>query len=171
MKHLILFFLTLFVGTGLQAGNSRSLDWYRPSTAVPDFEGSFHPQDQLLPVFFESQEPDVKASSYQVRLAFPMYQKLTSVEIKALKSVLDQLADSIVVQVNMGTARKKTVLDLSFCPIVHRNGGYYKLVSFDWDVRPVQQVGLRSAQALSYADHSVLSSGKWRKIKTPGKFF
>lgn len=164
MKHLILFFLTLLVGTGLQAGNSRNLNWYRPSTAVPDFEGSFHPQEQQLPVYFESQQPDAQASSYSVRLLFPIYQKLTTAEVKALKPVLNQLADSIVVQVNVGTARKKTVLDLSFCPLVHRDGGFYKLVSFDWDVKPRQQVGLRSAQALSYADHSVLATGKWRKI-------
>jgi len=163
MKHRILFFLLLLVATGLQAGNSRSLDWSQPTAAVPDFEGSFHPQDQALPVFFESQEPDVKAADYQVRLLFPVYQKLTALEFKALKSLLNSIPDSIVVQKSIGTARKKTVLDLSFCPLVRRSGNVYKLTSFNWDIKPVQGA-LRSNATMTYASNSVLASGKWRKL-------
>lgn len=164
MKQVILFFLTLFVVTGLQAGNSRSLDWYQPSAAVPDFEGSFHPEGQTLPVFFESYEPEVKASNYQVRLVYPVYKKLATSELKALKSLLNTIPDSITVAVNVGTARKKPVLDMSFTPFIHKNGAYYKLVSFDWDITPAGS-SLRSTQAMTYyAPSSVLASGKWKKI-------
>lgn len=163
MKHLILFFLTLFVVTGLQAGNSRSLDWYQPSASVPDFEGSFHPEGQTLPVFFESHEPAVKASNYQVRLVYPVYKKLLASELKALKSLLNSIPDSITINVTVGTARKKPVLDMSFTPFIHKNGAYYKLVSFDWDISPVGAT-LRSSQATTYSAKSVLASGKWKKI-------
>jgi len=163
MKHLILFFLTLFVVTGLQAGNSRSLDWFQPSAAVPDFEGSFHPQGQTLPVFFESHEPKVKASNYQVRLVYPVFRKLVSSELKSLKSLLNSIPDSISVTVSIGTARKKSVLDMSFTPFIQKNGTYYKLVSFDWDITPVGAT-LRSTQAVTYSANSVLASGKWKKV-------
>lgn len=164
MKKLILFFLLYSVVTGAKAGNSRSLDWYQPSTEVPDFEGSFHPGDQTLPVYFESQEPDVQAESYQVRLLFPVFQKLTSAEIKALQPRLNELADSITVNVSIGTARKKTVLDLSLTPLVRRNGTYFKLVSFEWDIKPVGTSEQRKAEAVAYATNSKLASGKWKKI-------
>ncbi|MCX6308332.1 MAG: hypothetical protein NTY32_05715, partial [Bacteroidia bacterium] len=163
MKHLILFFLTLFVVTGLQAGNSRSLDWFQPSAAVPDFEGSFHPQGQTLPVFFESHEPIVKASNYQVRLVYPVFRKLVSSELKSLKSLLNSIPDSISVTVSIGTARKKPVLDMSFMPFIQKNGTYYKLVSFDWDITPVGAT-LRSTQAVTYSANSVLASGQWKKV-------
>lgn len=164
MKKLILFFLLYIVVTGAQAGNSRSLDWYQPSADVPDFEGSFHPGGQILPVFFESQEPDVLADSYQVRLLFPVFQKLTSAEIKALQPRLNELSDSITVNVSIGTARKKTVLDLSLIPLARRNGTYFKLVSFEWDIKPVSNTALRKAGAVAYASNSVLASGRWKKV-------
>jgi len=164
MKHLVLFFLTLFVVTGLQAGNSRSLEWYQPSAAVPDFEGSYHPENQTLPIFFESQTPEVNASDYSVRLTFPVYRKLVASELKVLKSLLNTIPDSITVSVAKGMARKKTVLDLSFSPFIHKNGTYLKLVSFDWEITPVTNVALRSTVAMTYAPNSVLASGKWKKI-------
>lgn len=164
MKKLILFFLLYIVVTGAQAGNSRSLDWYQPSADVPDFEGSFHPEGQILPVFFESQEPVVQADSYQVRLLFPVFQKLTSAEIKALQPRLNELSDSITVNVSIGTARKKTVLDLTLTPLVRRGGTYYKLVSFEWDIKPVTTTELRKADAVNYASNSVLASGRWKKV-------
>ncbi len=163
MKHLILFFLTLLVVTGLQAGNSRSLDWYSSMGTVPDFEGSFHPEGQTLPVFFESHEPEVNATNYQVRLVFPVYKKLVASELKAIKSLLRTIPDSITVTVNVGMVRKKPVLDMSFTPFIHKNGTYFKLVSFDWDITPVG-VALRSAQSTAYTSNSALATGKWKKI-------
>ena len=164
MKHLVLFFFAFFVVTGLQAGNSRSLEWYQPSAAVPDFEGSYHPESQTLPVFFESQTPDINASDYSVRLTFPVYRKLVASELKALKSLLNSIPDSITVEVAKGMARKKTILDLSFSPFIHKDGTYFKLVSFDWEITPLTTIALRSTAAMTYASNSVLSTGKWKKI-------
>ncbi len=164
MKHLILFFLTLFVVNGLQAADSRSLEWYQPSAAVPDFEGSYHPESQTLPIFFESQYPEVTASDYSVRLLYPVYRKLATAELKAIKSLLPTIPDSITVKVSKGMARKKAVLDLSFSPFIHKNGTYFKLVSFDWAITPINSVALRSAAAFTYAPNSKLASGKWKKI-------
>ena len=39
--------------------------------------------------------------------------KLVSSELKALKSLLNTISDSITINVNVGTARKKPVLDMS----------------------------------------------------------
>jgi hypothetical protein len=164
MKHLVLFFLSLFVVAGLQAGNSRSLSWFQPSTVVPDFEGSIHPDNQTLPVYFESQTPEVNASDYSVHLSFPIYRKLLASEVKALNSLLNTIPDSITVSVVKGMARKKTVLDLTFSPFIHKNGAYFKLVSFDWEITPISNASLRSTQAITYAANSVLASGKWKKI-------
>jgi len=164
MKHLVLIFLALLVVTGLQASNSRSLEWYQPSAAIPDFEGSYHPDHQTLPVYFESQTPDVNASDYSVQLSYPVYRKLVASELKALKTLLNTIPDSITVTVAKGMARKKTVLDISFSPFVCKNGTYFKLVSFDWEITPVNNASLRSTQANTYTTNSVLAAGKWKKI-------
>jgi len=164
MKKLIFILLLYSVVTGALAVNSRSLDWYQPSADVPDFEGSFHPEGQTLPVYFESQEPTVQASSYEVKLLFPVYKKLTAAEIKTLQPQLNQLSDSILVNVSIGTARKKTVLDLSLIPLVRRNGTYFKLISFEWDIKPATTAKIRKAEVVTYTTNSVLASGKWKKI-------
>lgn len=164
MKHLILFTLAFFVVCGLQASNSRSLEWYQPSAAVPDFEGSYHPESQTLPVFFESQYPEIAASDYSVRLLYPVYRKLLPIELKTIKSLLNAIPDSITLSVAKGTARKKSVLDIYFSPFIHKNGAYFKLVSFDFEITPIVSANLRSATATTYASNSALASGKWKKI-------
>ncbi|HET9571310.1 MAG TPA: type IX secretion system sortase PorU [Bacteroidales bacterium] len=164
MKHLVLFFLSLFVVSGIQAGNSRSLEWYQPSNAMPDFEGSYHPDGKGLPVFFESQTPEVEAADYSVRLIYPVYRKLETSEIKVLKPLLNTIPDSLVVSITKGVVRKKTVLDISILPFICKNGSYFKLVSFDLEITPINQVSLRNLQATNYASNSVLKTGKWVKI-------
>jgi hypothetical protein len=80
-------------------------------------------------------------------------------------------------------ARKQGLLDVSFCPIVKRDGKYQKLISFKLnikgqarDCKSLATPGSLATQARTrtddspsgrYAEHSVLQSGTWAKIRIP----
>jgi len=170
MKLLYSLFFTLLISLGISAGNNRTLEWFQDlskGTIVPDFNGSVHTINQVLPVYSETQQPESSATAFTARLIYPMFQKLTSEEIRSLKTSLKNLPDSIVVNVSVGMARKKQLLNLSFCPFVKKGNTYFKLISFDWEIKPVGSI-LRSASSISTRTASVtssaLSSGKWGKI-------
>lgn len=100
------------------------------------------------------------------------YRKLGGTEPSALPTVTQRVV----------TDRKRPMLRMSFCPIVKRDGKYQFLVSFMLRVdskkvtttAPAKanlHANTRSAshapQAKRYADHSVLASGRWTKIRVP----
>ena len=66
-------------------------------------------------------------------------------------------------------ARKQGVLEVSFVPLVYRNGKYQKLVFFKLNVTATPVARTRAALTAEerYADHSVLQSGTWAKISIP----
>jgi len=170
VKYISGLLVFLFVCSGLSAGNSRTLEWFvnsDPLNVVPDFEGSVHAENNALPYFSETWMPDIQADTYTVRLLYPIFQKLGSQESILLKTYLKDQSDSIEVHLSLGMQYKKRVLDLSFCPFIKKGNDYYKLISFDWDIRPVVSK-LRSATVVqsnyAKASTSVLSTGKWKKI-------
>jgi len=170
MKLLYSLFFTLLISLGISAGNNRTLEWFQDLSTgmvVPDFNGSVHTIGQVLPVYSETQKPESSATAFTARLIYPMFQKLTSEEIRSIKTSLKNLPDSIVVNVSVGMERKKQLLNLSFCPFVKKGDTYFKLISFDWEIKPVGSI-LRSASIVNTGAASVtssaLSSGKWGKI-------
>lgn len=93
------------------------------------------------------------------------YMKVSGKPLPAMPDVLS----------NVVTERKRGHLEVSFMPIVMRDGKYRKLVSFMLDVRskPVSR-SARKAKASSstlssdrYANSSVLAEGRWAKIRVP----
>lgn len=101
------------------------------------------------------------------------YRKLGGTEPSALPTVTQRVV----------TDRKQPMLRMSFCPIVKRDGKYQFLVSFmlrvDSKSANAKAAALRSKAATNaktasraqqdgrYADHSVLASGRWAKIRVP----
>ena len=134
--------------------------------------------DSLLPVFTHhvSLGPDYADSVYTVSIVYPefipmskadvaRYERITSKPLPAMPEV------SQVISVD----RKCGELTLSFVPLVFRDGQYQKLVSFMLKVKgeKLEVRGKRSefrgrrAATKRYADHSVLATGKWSKIRVP----
>lgn len=171
MRRIYCLLFAILMGFGLSASNNRTLVWFLHDYSgqkVPDFKGSQHYGDKTLPTFSESRIPESQAVSYTARLIFPQFEKLTSKEVRSLKPYLKSFTDSIEVKLSIGMQRKKQVLDLSFCPFVKKGNDYFKLVSFDWDIKPV--AGLLAAATstptlrATTTNSSVLSTGKWSKI-------
>ena len=127
-------------------------------------------------------------SLYTASILYPEFIDMSPLDIERYRklggtepSSLPTLTQRVV------TDRKQPMLRMSFCPIVKRDGKYQLLVSFMLrvDSKKINAKALRQAsadnasakantrsashvpQAERYADHSVLASGKWAKIRVP----
>ena len=131
--------------------------------------------DSVLPVF--TYQIDLGThyadSAYEVTIDYPEFIDMSKNDIKRLKKITRrQLPELPQVNQYLTVSRKQGVLDVSFTPIVFRDGKYQKLVSFQLNRRAVapaaSRVGAKVvAPADRYAAHSVLASGTWAKICVP----
>ena len=94
-------------------------------------------------------------STYTVSIEYPEFIDMTEADIQRYQQL-------------------QGVLDISFCPIVKREGKFQKLVSFKLAVKGKAREGLAAAartraneSSVRYAEHSVLQSGTWAKIRIP----
>lgn len=113
-------------------------------------------------------------STYTVTIEYPEFIPMTAADIQRYRNVTsDSLPEMPVVNSVIGVSRKVGQLDVSFVPLVFREGQYMKLVSFKLTVKghslPHRVKGVtRTTDASSrYAEHSVLRSGNWAKIRVP----
>ena len=126
-------------------------------------------------------------SIYSVSIVYPEFINMSEADILKYQEItsLQPLAMPVVHQ-QMVVERKRGSLEVWFVPVVWREGKYKKLVSFMLRVEsspnPVVQAQKNSTSVLQergaatrsssdassrYADHSVLASGKWAKIRIP----
>jgi len=128
--------------------------------------------DSLLPVFFYQRPlPGCYADSvYTVSIEYPEFIDMTEADIKRYHSLTDAEPPAMPeITQHTGVVRKEGVLDVSFIPIVKREGRYQKLVSFKLSVVANVLASPRRASRRSpaerYAAHSVLREGSWAKIR------
>lgn len=134
--------------------------------------------DSLLPCFTYVHDlgRNYADSVYDVAIEYPEFMPMTDTDVRRYRRITtDSLPEMPVVRSYTAVARKQGQLDVSFVPLVCRDGQMMKLVSFKLTVtaRPRQAVARASASggnvsaAERYADHSVLRSGQWAKIRVP----
>lgn len=134
--------------------------------------------DTVLPHFTYSYTlPDNYTDSiYTVSIAYPEFIDMTSNDIARYNSISGaMLPETPTIYQQIVVSRRKGSLEVSFCPLVYRNQKYQVLVSFMLRVesKPVKRsmrkaaAATRSGLSSRYAEHSVLASGKWAKIRVP----
>lgn len=130
--------------------------------------------DSLLPVFTHLKELDgsFQDSLYSVSIDYPEFVPMTETDIRRYHAITsDSLPALPVVSCPLAVARKKGMLDISFVPLVFRDGKYQKLVSFKLTVKGealphrLRAAGNATSASSRYADHSVLRLGNWAKIR------
>ncbi|MBN2765432.1 MAG: type IX secretion system sortase PorU [Paludibacteraceae bacterium] len=139
--------------------------WQAPqgSKYVLNFNNALYPDENNLP-FFEKRIPVEKNTSYEVKIVSEQYAALTDSE-KALMPDID-VTENVTFVSSMLTARNQNYLNIQVLPFVFKDGVVQKLVSFSLDVS--QSVVPKKAAKSSrhtYAESSVLGSGKFVKIK------
>jgi hypothetical protein len=169
MRFFLSFIISSILVFTVSAENSRSIEWFRDvssKTAILDFTGSIKTEGSSLPVYSETFKPNVQALDYEVGIAFPVFEKIGSEELKNLKPLFKNLADSIVINSSIGIIRKNKVIDLSFIPFIKKGNSYYRLTSFNWVVKPKTTIDRQKIQlkSLKSVTSSVLSTGKWFKL-------
>lgn len=160
MKRLLLILLCLPVW--MQAQDSfTQLDWEELRI------------DSIVPVYTEvvPLETDYRLFDYRVRVLYPEWAPLSPKEIAVVEHSDVQLADTLVIHSHVGISRGHGLLDISFVPIVRRQGKWQKLLSGKIEIMPVPTAEARPSRVRAarangerYAENSVLASGKWYKI-------
>ena len=148
--------------------------------------------DSLLPVFGHvfPLGPNYADSVYTVSIDYPEFIDMSAADIARYQKITtDSLPSLPVVESFVGVSRREGMLYVSFVPLVQRDGKYQKLVSFKLTVTALPRhlsvsegSGHTQGQKLytplahregvgeslsRYADHSVLASGSWAKIRVP----
>ena len=145
--------------------------------AIFDLTASQVRIDSLLPVFTWQKPlgPRYADSVYTVSIAYPEFINMSEADIRRYQEISGKpLPTMPAVTQHVSVARKEGLLDVSFVPLVYRNGRYQKLVSFMLDVKakPVMRAATRAeGEPSRYADHSVLREGTWAKIRVPATGF
>jgi len=135
--------------------------------------------DSLLPVFAHQYllGKSYADSTYSVAIEYPEFIDMSEDDIALYKAITaDEPPAMPVVDSYVAIDRKQGVLEVSFVPIVFRNGKYQKLVSFmlskqSKSNRTSNSMALGATRATGsqsssrYAVHSVLASGTWAKIR------
>lgn len=131
--------------------------------------------DSLLPSF--SYQIDLGTgyadSIYDVSIVYPEFMDMTPTDVARYKRISGgaPLPEMPVVEQHLTVARKRGQLDVSFVPLVMREGRYQKLVSFmlkvDAQAPATARGPVKTSAADRYADHSVLANGRWVKISIP----
>ena len=134
--------------------------------------------DSVLPLFTHAIQLDehYADSVYTAEILYPEFIDMSDADIERYGKLSGEPLPSLPkVKVSMLVDRKLGVLRLSFMPLVERDGKLKKLVSFMLDVKSTAKkrtvrrlnAATRSSASSRYADHSVLASGKWAKIRVP----
>lgn len=114
---------------------------------------------------------DFKGQDYSVAIEYPEYVRLSAAERKSLSRLGVVPSDSIVLNTRLGVSRKKGQLDVSFVPVMRKDGKWFRLASCKLVVKSGAQPSLMrvasddAALVRGYAASSVLSQGKWAKIR------
>lgn len=110
-------------------------------------------------------------TNYSVVLEYPEYEPLSASEIRTIRQKGFDVPSEVRIESYVGSSRKQSVLDVSFCPVVRQGGKWLRLVSCKLRLEggnvSAAWVSPLAVGAMSdrYTDTSVLSTGKWVKIR------
>ena len=162
-----IFFTLIFCAfaVGLARAQFAYVDWSANDTVVPAYTHTYE------------LGADYSAYDYEFKIEYAETAPLTESDRKRYRISDDMLKDDFSVDSYIGVSRKKGQLDVSVYPIAVKDGKAVKLLSF----KPVLEKKMKTtvsgrtlmtagdAVAGRYAEHSVLASGKWVKIRVADK--
>lgn len=178
MKHkiILLYFLTflsIYISAQTVISNTehklnwQSIQkWYIKDYAksVISFEGAFYPTEDQIPYFNKRISID-PAFVYNVSLENITYNNLSADETSLLPSSIF-LTEKPQISTEILKERGNSFLDIRILPFVKQEGEIIKISSFNLKIE--KNNSAQKAQAITrhtYADNSVLSTGKFVKIK------
>ena len=108
-------------------------------------------------------------SVYSASIEYPELFRISPDDLKRWNLNADDIPEWPVIETTVGESQGGATFDAEFLPIIKRDGGYYAILSYKSIIssRPsAARTPMRSMPMQNrYADNSVLSSGKWVKIR------
>ena len=111
-------------------------------------------------------------STYTLSIRYPEYIDMPASDVRKYKAICKDIntEKNPKIQHSISIDKKRATFVAHISPVVFRNGKYQYLVSFLADLKslPVCKAKAKrfaSPKAERYAEHSVLSQGKWAKIR------
>ena len=129
--------------------------------------------DSVLPnVAYSVQLPkNYQDSAYTLSIKYPEYINMPESDIRKYKAICKDIktGKNPDIKKNISIDKKRAIFVANISPIIYRDGKYQYLVSFLAELKssPKAQAKaklLASPKAERYAEHSILSQGKWAKI-------
>ena len=112
---------------------------------------------------------DWQDSAYSVNIEYPELIKINESDLKRWKMEEFQIPSWPKVDTFVGVSHKKATLDVSFVPLINRDGQLYVIDSYKFVVnadavvsQTLPRLGITEPR---YTYSSVLSSGRWVKIR------
>ena len=160
-KSVAILLLLLCAGVGVRAQRSGITDtgWQSMCT------------DSVRPwcAFGVSLDGNWQDSSYSAGISYPELLRIKASELKRWNLATDDIPERPDVESTIGVSHGDATLDAGFMPIMKRDGRYYAIVSYKPVIKSALSAAgstLRSASPQErYTHSSVLSSGRWVKIK------
>lgn len=136
-----------------------------------EVDWAVYAQDTVMPVFVYNVDLGYDyADEYKVAIEYPELKPLTAEEVIHYRLPEEAgLPEWPVVDVYKGISAKRGQLDISFIPIIWRDGQYQKMVNFTLKVSAMAgdeslAVGIQRVQSEGVSD-SRLQSGRWVKLR------
>ena len=107
-------------------------------------------------------------SAYSVDIEYPELTEIDENDLKRWKMEVSQIPSWPGIDTFIGVSHGNATLDISFIPLLRRDGKLYAIESFKYVIgadRVALRAPSRSSSAPRYTDNSVLSSGRWVKIR------
>lgn len=134
-----------------------------------EVDWSAYAQDTVMPVYMHSVDLGYDyAQEYTAVIEYPELVPLTAAEV--VRYGLPQeagLPEWPEIEMHKGISAKRGQLDVSFIPMVWRDGKYWRIRSFTLKVHPSVHAPQRNMVDMPsrYAAHSALSEGRWVKLR------
>lgn len=157
MRYILLPLLTLCL-LPCKAQGEIEIDW------------SAYAKDTVMPVFTHSIDLGYDcAGDYHATIEYPELKLLTSDEVARFRLPKEKgVPEWPEIETYKGISAKRGQLDLSFSPLIWRDGAYWRIQSFTLKVERETLAPMRRAahgEDERYASHSVLATGYWVKVR------
>lgn len=120
--------------------------------------------DSVLPLYTEvvPLETDYRLNDYSVNIEYPEWALLTKAEAQRVERIGQPIGEELSVRSHVSVSRKQGMLDISFVPIVKRDGRYLKLLSASISISAKSKVGENG--------QCTMDNGDWMIPKGHSKF-
>ncbi len=159
IRYILLTLLTLSL-LPLRAQDEIEVDW------------TAYAQDTVIPTYTHSMDLgyDHAGYEYTVAIEYPELKPLTAEEVRRYRLPQQEgLPEWPVIETYKGISAKRGQLDISFTPIIWRDGKYWRMENFVLKVSPLSRQASRVAYERNNTPYpsanSQLAKGRWVKIR------